>query len=201
MWRSPTTASRSLVHYVFAVLAVSVWFAVACGSPTQDTSVRAEAPDSPSDVDLAPTLPETPPSVPPIKPLESQLENTNIRDGGVGSLCWARWEVSRYLVRASVQEESPTGREEASRSIVELREQLPVVATELDRAMSQVPIEVRPFLEEFKDRVATAQQSPSAVGDVEGELRELGKQFDFESYPGAVEYDERSRAHPGCLRP
>ncbi len=199
-WPRSESRYRALVELVFAFSAA---FLAACGSPEQDTSVRAEAPSSslaePEAVPIIP--PDTAPSVPPIEPLASQLENTNVRDGGLGSLCWARWEVARLIVEASIQEESPVGLEEASRSLTELREQLPAIEAELDRVMNQVPVEVRPFVERFKNEVLTARQSAGSDDGVEGELQELASQFDFESYPAALEYDELSRTHAGCLRP
>lgn len=51
------------------------------------------------------------------------------------------------------------GLEEASRSLTELREQIPAIEAELDRVMNQVPVEVRPFVERFKNEVLTARQS------------------------------------------
>lgn len=195
-WLRVVRASRLVI-----VVVVSTTLLSACGSREQGTAVRAGSTDSEAEdttttepVDLAPT-------VPPIESLDTELENTNIRDGGLGSLCWARWEVSRHIVRAGVQEDSPVGLEAARLVIFQLRDQLPAVATELDRALGNVGIDLRPFVERFQAEVEAAQQPPAVEGDVREELKQLGTQFDFESYPAAAQYDELSQGHPGCLRP
>lgn len=193
-WRRGFSAWCVLVLFALATTLLS-----ACGSPERDTAVEAGTRD-PAPGDTATTVPlDVAP--PPMEPLETELENTNIRDGGLGSLCWARWEVSRHIVRASIQEDSPAGLEAARLAIVQLEDQLPAVVTELDRAMGNVAMELRPFLEKFQREVVSAQQAPLGEGDVRGELEELGRRFDFESYPAALQYDELSQGHPGCLRP
>lgn len=195
-WLRAVKASLLLVLFVLTTTLLS-----ACVFREQDTVVGAGAPDAAAE-DTTTTVPlDVAPSVPPIEPLETQLDNTNLRDGGLGSLCWARWEVSRHIVRASVQEDSPSGLEAASLAIDQLRDQLPAVATELERAMGTVPMGLTPFVEKFQAEVIAAQQPSPAAGGVREELEELGAQFDFEAYPAAVQYDELSQQHSGCLRP
>lgn len=203
-----------------ATAGLLVAFIAACGTDEPAASVRAAdgAPtaDQPG-VDesgddergqtggtLPPFLEEQPepPPVPSIEPIEARLENTNERDGGLGSLCWARWEVARLLIQSSTTVDLDGTPGSATTALTTLESQLPTIGSELIQVVEQVPPEVREFAIRLRDDVAASTSSEPAVqDDVEQRVAQLGAFFDFESYPGLTDYGRLAADYPGCPRP
>lgn len=172
--------------FAIAVTLVAV-ASVSCGRASDSTSVSAEGGEgevpavAPPDSVLRPPAVELP-SIPPNE--DGELKNENVRDGGMGSLCWARWEIGRNLLREL------KGSAEAHLAVAELTAQLPMIEAAVDAAVAEVPGAVRPFAERLladlprADAVLAQSLVPAET------LRRLGEVFVFDSYPEAAEYVE-----------
>lgn len=140
--------------------------------------------------------PETPPA-PDIEPLDSQLANNNVRDGGLGSVCWARWEINRQVRIGVSSVEAPDGAAKAQDALNALRQVLPTVEAELSRA--SVPEEVKSFVARLladaaNARVYVEQEQVLTAAAFE----ELPRQFDYDSYPQVESYRALASEHPAC---
>jgi hypothetical protein len=137
--------------------------------------------------------------VPDIEPIESQLENNNVRDGGLGSLCWARWEVNRQILRlGSSNVEKPGGAEEGARVVATLRDELPTIEAELALLRNRISPELRPFAIQLASDVSRARDLVQEHGDLQLVLEALERQFVFDSYPQVDEYRMLAAEHPAC---
>lgn len=169
----------------------------------QTNGTAAGAPDEITPP-VSPTIPglpreaPAPPPIPPIEPIESQLKNDNVRDGGLGSLCWARWEVNRQIRLGVSTVEKPGGFDEAQGAVDTLKEELPNIHRDLGAIMSQLPQQVQPFAARLRSDVLAAQGEVQREGGVEAALEALARQFDFDSYPQVEEYRRLAAEHGAC---
>jgi hypothetical protein len=118
--------------------------------------------------------------------------NTNVRDGGLGSLCWARWEVARHLLRATV---SPS---DAALALRDLEGQLGEVKQE---AQSELNLNLRGFADRLASDVDRARDVLTRTAAPDDRIKELSAVFAFEQYPGAADYSTAASPNPHCTRP
>lgn len=135
-----------------------------------------------------------PPPVPTIEPIEAQLVNDNVRDGGLGTLCWARWEINRQIRIGA----SSVDRAEAEGAIRTLREELPSIDDELGRVVSELPPELVPFVTRLRADIGAADSLLRKDGNAEMLAKELANQFDFDSYPAVDQYRRLAAEHSAC---
>lgn len=156
---------------------------------------RQESPGAP----ISSTIPELPraaepPPIPDIEPIESQLRNDNVRDGGLGSLCWARWEINRQLRIGTTSAELA----EAQGAVTVLRDELPNIERELDAVREQLPDALYPFLGRLQADVGVARGLLQSESGARAALEAVSQQFSFDSYPEVETYRELATEHPAC---
>lgn len=175
-------------------------------SPPDEES-RSTTPSTPSEDTLdttSPTLPELPreaptPPTPDVEPLDAQLANDNVRDGGLGSLCWARWEVNRQIRIGVSNVKMPESREAADGAVETMRSDLlPSLNAELGQVLTEVP-ELQQFVARFAADVAAAQKLVQDTPTTQAAVDGLARQFDFDAYPQVEEYRKLASEHPSCL--
>ncbi len=176
--------------------------------PESDSAATApSAVPEESEERTSPTTPELPrsgptPSTPEVEPLEAQLANNNVRDGGLGSVCWGRWEVNRQIRIGISNVETPEGKAVASGAVETLRtELLPTLESELGQVMSKLQPDVRAFITRFATDVALARELVTEQAQVQPTLDALARQFDFDSYPDVEKYRELAASNPSCVHP
>lgn len=168
--------------------------------PERGPSSAVSPPRADATPSVSPTVPQPPrsapepPPIPRIEPLEAQLRNDNVRDGRLGSLCWARWEINRQIRvgLSSVENAQVQG------VVSTLRDELPSIAGELNSLVGQLPSELHLFLGRLRADVGLAQDSLRNQGDARMVLQDLARQFQFDSYPGVGQYRRLASEHPAC---
>lgn len=180
----------ALILAGWTILAV----ATSCGeSPDVVASAEGESSAESTTTSTAPPLPSVEPGQVARTP-DPQLErvevNLNTADGGLGGLCWSRWEVGRrYLQMTVVHLEDTAAADEAARgfaaTLPTVSETLGAVNTDdaaIDRFTSQ-------FVESIDAAIVQLRESPSPE-----QIRRVATGlFDFEKYPGVREYMDAAR--------
>ncbi len=119
----------------------------------------------------------------------------------MGSLCWARWEVARLIIKGNSMVEVVAAQQEAEAAASEVIAKLPTVEVELDSVAERLPSEVRNFANRLREDVEAAQSEAPAASDAGERLAQLEVRFDFESYPNLEAYGALAARHPNCRRP
>jgi hypothetical protein len=198
---------RTLLSGVGAVAILSL---ASCADETVGTTGAQEAPvDSQPAISAPPDAPiiVDPPRVdepveeplvvpdaplPPVEidrdPLEELSVNRNERDGALGSLCWARWEMARYLLLASL----PVGDEATKPTPDELSAVARTSLSEVDAVRDKLPSELVPFADALREALQRAVESSDLAAP---------STFEFESFPAVEEYVELASSHQSCERP
>jgi hypothetical protein len=190
-------APRTITIAVVAVFAFSAACSTESGQQIQtsdereSTTTTAMPPSSTTSTAAptrrAPTTEENP-----------ALSNLNERDGGIGTLCWARWEIARlYLQATAIFASEP---ERAAKAATELAVTLPQVLEPVRNARVE-DAAVASFRDEFASSLATASSqvnSTSAPSDITAVATE---QFNFDAYPGINEYVAAASAASSCSNP
>lgn len=129
--------------------------------------------------------------------LEPRLENRNRRDGRLGTLCWARWEVARTLLSGL------RGQDEADQAIRNLETRLSGAASAVQGIKKSLSAEMQSFAERFSSDLEAARDvlSNTRGESAESRLSKVGAVFDFEDYPSARQYAESAEAHDACANP
>lgn len=188
-----------------AAVAVVLFFAACESGGTEsvatDSSTTASQ-ETASSVAQDGSTPSSILEVPPIELPESpsptgievDVQNRNTPDGGIGSLCWARWEVARHIILVATNE-------------AEAETRLPALDEALARAAAavadvEVPDPIQPFVDRFRAAVQTGLDAAEAnSSDPATRLEQLDEPFDFQSYPAVEEYERLATASPSCPRP
>lgn len=130
--------------------------------------------------------------------------NDNIPDGGMGSICWARWELSRNLLRGTLYPE------QAEEAATELRGQLPAIREALRGPFGQLPNDVARFAAALHATVSrpafvATLDVPTEGADqrkrAEEALMEAGNTLFANEPAGAKAYIDHAKAVTSCKTP
>lgn len=173
-------------YLAVGVIALSLT-AGACGSGNRTTQLSNS--NGTAESKGPARIPERP--APPANFPDELNSNTNVRDGEVGSVCWATWEVGRTLA-ASVTD--PQGSRAQSDGAA-LPGRLSSARAELQRIAADSAL--RPFVDAFvRDIDATAEKIRGlAPAD---RVKVARGAFAFDSYPGATAYAGVAKKSPNC---
>jgi hypothetical protein len=169
--------------------------AAGVGERAPDTNIRPQA-QSTATVPKPATA--SLPAVPAVDDVGEKLaQNNNTRDGQLGSLCWARWEVARHLLIGLTQ---PGQADLAARR---LEEALGSAEATVDLVSSDLSPEVLPFAHRLRLNVgeARAELVRTQGQPAKSRVAAVATKFDFDGYPGAKEYMSQAAQHPACANP
>lgn len=181
---------------VIAVLAFSV-IAVSCGDNRDNDSsgVTAGGPATPSSL---PGQSESQAPPPPQPILEDVSSNPNVRDGGLGSVCWARWEVQRHLLQMDVAFNDDARKAQA---IDSLQTEFDDVNKALAASETNVTAELSQFVTTFRGAITQAQREAPEQSAANAKRDAIARAFDWESFRGLAEYGAAATQSANCVRP
>lgn len=143
-------------------------------------------------------LPGAEEAVSTVEGLNATLENNNRQDGGLGTLCWARWEIARSFLEHRMSRVEALGKQ-----VPNFDDRLEAVGAVTRAGWSSLPGEVVAFADRLQSEVneatAIAAESDS---EITPEQFESGRRlFDFERYPAVAEYVMLASQHEACTTP
>ncbi len=154
-------------------------------TPSESSTTLVEPPASPTGPDAPIPVPEEDGAL---------SRNPNVRDGGLGSLCWSRWEVSRHIILYAVPDA------DLSRWSSEFRASLEIASKEMTTVAS--PPEVAQFADWLRDSIAEAIDVLGEASDAAPQVAfdAVNKVLAFEYAPEARAYVDLAGSSEGCAR-
>lgn len=123
--------------------------------------------------------------------------NPNSQDQDLGSLCWARWDVVRTLVKGY------GGGQAAAMAVDLFSQRVAGIRAHAAQIRDGVPEQYREFVDRLlRDLDAARQELEASAGESpEARFTRISGSFDFESYPGIRDYIENAPDDPECKMP
>lgn len=184
------------INRMFLVVAALTALATsACGDPQGDTSPTDASQTTTSASEPPPTTAKPQPSRE--DPYKAVSENKNTRDGDVGSLCWARWELARAVVLGQ------GNADRADEAVAAFSQRRGAVEGELGAIRGNLPTELRPFVDRYRSDIREAGR---VLAQSEGEsgrarMNKVSDVFAWSEYPGLSDYERLSAKDPDCRTP
>lgn len=121
--------------------------------------------------------------------------NPNVRDGGLGSLCWSSWEVGRHFILYAVRGA------DLSRWASDFRASLELAAEEMSTVLA--PPDVARFVDWLRSAIAEATRVVDDRRDAppEATFEQAGEALAFEYAPEVRTYVQLADADASCARP
>lgn len=178
-------------------IALTSLISAACGSEgglAPGDQVAAGGNTTSSLAEPSPGTREVTPSTHPPEVIET---NPNRRDNHVGSLCWARWEVVRTLVKGF------RGGDDSGVAVDQFSQRIGEIRGQVDAIQDRVPQQYSDFAARFRRDIDSAgglldqSRGEPAVERFQG----IAGSFDFNNYPGIREYLATAPEDPDCEMP
>jgi hypothetical protein len=187
--------ARRAIAPVFVVLAMA-----GCGRDKEATTAAAPREPTTTSIVESPGDASPPPTPHPTTDFSEFERNDNVKDGGLGSVCWARWEVSRHLLLMGSAFDDETAKADAAQ---EFEAVLPEVVDTLREVEGNLTNPLRGFAERLRGAAEQAARNMAAEqsGATKQQAAHRAFSAEFEDYPGYTEYNESAEGDPDCIRP